>query len=220
MANFRLLVVEDDEFTRQLLVNLLQNLNFDVIIETSSAPYALKMAPPMKIDAALLDLNLGSGPTGLDLALGLRRHLPAIGLTFLTSFKDPRFLESRSELAPHGSEYLEKKSISDFNKIKRTIEKSILAGKKSSSGAVLKHKTLGMPSELTTTQIRILHLLAQGKTNQEIAEIREISEKSVEQTLSRILKKIDPTSTNPGNKRIELALYFFRQTGILVDDFF
>ena len=110
MPNPRVLVVEDDDFTRNLLISALRSQDCDVVLESASATYALKTASRMRIDVAVLDLNLGRGPTGLDLALGLRRNIPEIGILFLTSYKDPRLLGNSTQLAPHGSVYLEKNS--------------------------------------------------------------------------------------------------------------
>lgn len=218
MSRARVLVAEDEEFTRALLVNALQSEDFDVVLETGSATYALKTATKMRVDVAVLDLDLGRGPTGLDLALGLRRNLPHIGIVFLTSFKDPRLLGSSSNMAPYGSVYLQKGSLGDFSRLKRGIERAIATAKNADNKANIDVKTLGATSDLTNTQIDIIRLVAEGKSNQEIAALREVSEKSIEQTLSRILKKTGISMDDKKNRRVELALYYLRQVGVLNDE--
>jgi DNA-binding NarL/FixJ family response regulator len=218
MPNPRVLVVEDDDFTRSLLINALRSQDCDVVLESSSATYALKTATRMHIDAAVLDLNLGRGPTGLDLALGLRRNIPQIGITFLTSYKDPRLLGSTSNLAPYGSVYLEKSSLGDVSRIKRGIEKSIVNAKDAKSRSNIELKNLATSSNLTAVQIEIVRMVAKGYSNSEIAGSRGVTEKSIEQTLSRILKKIDLGIDDKKNRRVELALYYLRQTGVILDE--
>jgi DNA-binding NarL/FixJ family response regulator len=218
MNHTRVLVTEDDEFTRALLVNALQSEDFDVVIETSSASYALKTASRMRIDVAVLDLDLGRGPTGLDLALGLRRSIPNIGIVFLTSYKDPRLLNSNSNMAPFGSVYLQKSELGDLSRIRRGIERSIVNSKNAHTKTNIELKTLGKTTDLTATQIDILRLVAEGKSNQEIAAVREVTEKSIEQTLSRILKKAGIDGDEKRNRRIELARFYLRQVGAIRDE--
>lgn len=218
MNSARVLVAEDEEFTRTLLVNALQTEDFDVVLETGSATYALKTATKMRVDVAILDLDLGRGPTGLDLALGLRRNLPEVGIVFLTAYKDPRLLGSTSTMAPYGSVYLQKESLGDISRLKRGIERAMNNAKHASHKSNVDIKTLGTPVNLTNTQIDIVRLVAEGKSNQEIAAIREVSEKSIEQTLSRILKKTGITMDDKKNRRVELALYYLRQIGAINDE--
>ena len=213
-----MLVAEDEDFTRALIVNALQAVDIEVILETASATYALKTATRMSVDAAILDLNLGRGPTGLDLALGLRRNMPGIGIVFLTSYADPRLLGSTSTMAPYGSVYLQKSAIGDISKIKRGIERSVENAKVASSKSNIQLKDLGTNISLTDVQIEIVRMVASGLSNSEIAAIRDVTEKSIEQTLSRILKKTNIDMDDKKNRRVELALYYLRQTGVLNDE--
>jgi DNA-binding NarL/FixJ family response regulator len=218
VSKLRALVAEDEDFTRALIVNALQTVDIEVVLETGSATYALKTATRMKVDAAVLDLNLGRGPTGLDLALGLRRNLPAIGIVFLTSYADPRLLGSNSTMAPYGSIYLQKSSIGDISKIKRGIERSVENAQIAASKSNVHIKNLGANNLLTDVQIEIVRMVANGMSNAEIAAVRQVTEKSIEQTLSRILKKTNIEMDDKKNRRVELALYYLRQTGVLNDE--
>lgn len=58
----RVLVVEDDGFTRTTLCAALRGLGIDVVADTGSAAQALDLAARHTPDAALLDLDLGPGP--------------------------------------------------------------------------------------------------------------------------------------------------------------
>lgn len=218
MKNLRVAVVEDESFTRSLVVNALQSQGLDVVLETGSATYALKTATMMKVDAAVLDLDLGPGPSGLDLALGLRRNLPRIGIVFLTSYKDPRLVGSTATLTPIAVEYLEKHNFRDINTLREGIERSIHRITAKPAGANQPLGNLGEVNQLTGVQIEITRLVAQGKSNLEIAQIRGVTEKSVEQALSRILKKVKIDMDVRTNRRVELALYFLRQTGVVLDE--
>jgi DNA-binding NarL/FixJ family response regulator len=218
MKRSRVLVVEDEEFTRSLIVNALQGEGIDVVASTSSASYALKVAPRMDIDAALLDLNIGSGPTGLDLALGLRRLKPNIGIVFLTSYKDPRLLGGQQTMVPYGTVYMEKTGLSDLTKIRRSIEKSIVNGEVGQNKSNVDLKTLPRLSNLSNSQVEIIRLVSDGLSNSEIAKQRSVTEKSVEQTLSRIMKKLNMPMDERKNRRVEIAKYFRFQSGVITGD--
>ena len=82
----RILLVEDEVFTRSTMKAALQLQGVEVVHDTGSVGSAMKIAEITKPDAALLDLDLGGGPNGIDLAFGLRRILPKIGIVLLTGF--------------------------------------------------------------------------------------------------------------------------------------
>ncbi|MGA0945803.1 MAG: hypothetical protein ACO3UW_08555, partial [Candidatus Nanopelagicales bacterium] len=66
-------------------------------------------------DVAVLHLHLGAGPTGIDLAAGMRQRQPSVGLVLLTSFTDPRLLRTSLDTIPAGMLYLVKQSIDDLS---------------------------------------------------------------------------------------------------------
>ena len=94
------MVVEDDDFTRSTVVSALQIQGVDVVCETGSVGPAMKLADGLKPDAVILDLDLGAGPTGMDLAIGLRRRYPKLGIVLLTTFEDPRLLHPKIQPQP------------------------------------------------------------------------------------------------------------------------
>ena len=79
------LVVEDDTLTRSLLVSVLKTHGITIAAESANVADALRDLGSQRIDAALLDLDLGPGPSGLDLAVELRHRDPEVGLVLLTS---------------------------------------------------------------------------------------------------------------------------------------
>ena len=111
MQRTRVIVVEDDAFTRSMIVSALQIQGMDVVSESSSVGFAIKTARLIRPDVAILDLDLGVGPTGIDLAIGLRMSLPKIGIILLTTFEDPRLLRPNLPELPAGSIYLTKSKL-------------------------------------------------------------------------------------------------------------
>ena len=209
-----IMVVEDDSFTRSTLCAALRSLGLNVVAESGSSREALVLGRTHLPSAALLDLDIGKGPTGIDLAIALRQIKRDIGIVFLTSYDDPRFLRSNLPSLPVGSHYLVKKSVAEIATVTRAIKNAIASAKQNSSGPrALEAGELVNLSELTDIQIETLRLVSQGLTNSEIAKLRFITVKSVEQTINRIAKILNLPQDITHNQRVHMARVFFRSSG-------
>lgn len=206
------MVVEDDDFTRSTVVGSLQIHGVDVVNQTGAVGAAMKSAQILKPDAVLVDLDLGAGPTGMDLAIALRRNFPAVGIVILTTFEDPRLLHPKIPNPPIGTEYLVKREVGDVNLLYNAILKSIQnvsKGKKIES----KKPTSAQLEGVTDSQLETMRLIAQGKSNKEIAKLRKVSEKSVEQTISRLVANLKLTKSHASNQRAQISKIYFKLTG-------
>jgi len=214
MQTPRILVVEDDAFTRTSIVGALASNGIDVIDSVATSAEAVSSFEKHKPDAVLLDLDLGYGPTGLDLARAFRLRNPNIGLVMLTTYADPRLLRANLPAIPAGTEYLVKSNIGEIKIVSDAIKLAI--NYSSNSSTKIKQARNDIPRDLqgmTDIQIETLRMVAQGHTNSEIAKQRFVSEKAVEQTIAKIAKALDiPAATNQ-NQRVHIARVYFRLTG-------
>jgi DNA-binding NarL/FixJ family response regulator len=209
----RAIVVEDDDFTRLMISTALQSQGINIIGQVADAPSALALANELKPEVALLDLHLGSGPTGLDLAVELRRILPKIGIVILTSFEDPRLLNPNLPDPPRGSIYLNKKSVNDT----QVLVTALTSSTDSSTWNSPNSSKIGLPGaigDLTDVQLETLRLMAQGLSNAEIAKRRFVTEKSVETAIARLAKIMGVESDPSRNQRVHMAKVYFRALGI------
>lgn len=193
----KVLIVEDDHFVRTTLTNTLENASF-VVIAASSSREALEITDSAEVDVALLDIDLGLGPSGIDLAYALRDRFPSIGIVFLTSYVDARFADPRNKSLPKGSRYLVKSEIENMNQV---ISTALHA----------KHKpflqnahNMNRITELTDLQVEVWKMVADGYSSAEIAQRRGISEKAVEATLSRLYSHFQIKRDKVFNPRILL----------------
>ena len=88
MALARVILIEDDLFTRSTLSALLAHRGFEVVGQTESVEEALMIQGLYSPEVALIDLDLGPGPNGIDVAAALRKVNPNIGVVMLTTFMD------------------------------------------------------------------------------------------------------------------------------------
>lgn len=202
-----ILVVDDDKFLRTALESTLSNSGFDIAGSVSTAKEALAINEVRAADVALLDLDLGLGPTGFDLALALRKMAPQIGIVFLTSYQDPRFASISGVSAPKGARYLVKSEIEDVSQIISTI----LQTKHRPFNENVNH--INKFEKLTDLQIEVWREVAEGLSSSEIAARRGISEKAVEAILARIYTFLNIKREKSHNPRILLANSFKKFSG-------
>jgi len=208
-VEYKVMVVEDNDFTRMSVVGALESAGVTVVGACASSKDALRLQEQTSPGVAVLDLNLGPGPTGLDLAHGLRKRDPTIGIVFLTHYTDPRLIVAPGQKPPLGSQYVVKNSVSEASALVNAIAQSLgpLFGKgkwPADSGEFV---------GLTASQVETLKLLAEGHTNREIALRRSVTEKSVEKTIARVAKHLGLSESLGTNQRVSIARAYFRQFG-------
>jgi DNA-binding NarL/FixJ family response regulator len=203
------LVLEDDDFTRINLVSTLTLNGLSVVAGCKTAAEAIAEHSKWVPAAALLDLDLGRGPTGLDVAQALRRTNPAVGIVFLTSYRDPRLIATPGTLVPAGAQYLVKTSITSADILTRTIHTSLSARRVTQ----LAPSSVSDFGRLTSGQVETLRLVAEGFSNSEIAKKRSITERAVEQKIARIAMRLGIERDIDRNLRVSIARAYFREIG-------
>ncbi len=214
-------VVEDDPFTRTMLVATLRAQGVEVLIETATPAEALALARLRRPRVALLDLHLGAGPTGIDLAHALRMIDPRIAIVILTSFDDPRLLSTRLPEPPRGARYVTKREIESVEALLRVLKDAVDAtveeGARSGGARQPPARTPAPDShrvvDLTDSQLETLQLLAEGLSNAHIAMRRSVTERSVETTIGRIARALGLAPDATRNQRVHMARVYLRSIG-------
>lgn len=207
MSLARVLIVEDDPFIRSAMTTLLQKSNFEILASVGSSREAMALLKSDKPEVLLVDLDLGPGPNGIDIAHALREDHPTLGVVILTSFSDPRLFVKGNRELPTGTLYLTKSRVNDFNLLYTAILRA-----KHYPLATTRRSDLH-PSELSETQIEILRLVSEGYTTASIATQRGVTEKSIEAAISRIHQILTLPRTKNLNPRIQLTRAYFSLTG-------
>lgn len=200
-------VCEDDHFTRSMLTAALEQAGVKVVISSSFAADALQaLAHETAPDAFVIDLHLGDGPTGLELARAIRRQAPEIAFVFLSSFEDPQLLETQFLGLPSGSQYIVKSSVDSIERLVAAIEAACERKHESSSRQ-------GLSADLTQKQLGVLALIAQGLSNSEIAKELDVSEDTVEGIVRRTAKRLGITREQSTNQRVLMVRAYLKAVG-------
>jgi DNA-binding NarL/FixJ family response regulator len=203
----RILIVEDDPLLRSSLAAALEASGFDIRTSVATAREAVAAVDADGVDVALLDIDLGVGPTGVDVANALRKLLPRVGIVFLTSYLDPRFSRANSATLPVGSRYITKQDLGGITKVATTLLQAKyqpLTPVKPQS-----HSAQGLSEQ----QIEVLKLIAEGLNNGEIANRLAISEKGVEHLITRTSRALGVGREGGLNLRVQLLKSFARFVG-------
>ena len=202
-----LIIVDDDSYSRTLLATALKGVGFDILLSTGSASESFEPFSSRQVDLALIDLDLGRGPNGKDVAYKMRELQPNIGLVLITSFTDHRAAGDPWRVLPIGMRHITKTTLEDINQ----LVKILLLAKSKPLSKVNNQKNEESP--LTDNQIELLRLINMGFSNQEIARQLHISVSGVEKTISRINHILNFDQDNSLNPRIALVRYFSKLTG-------
>ena len=209
MSNpLRLLLVDDDPFTRLTLSATLTSLKFSNIAQAASVAEAISIAEAAKPQVAIVDLDLGEGPTGIDLAHRLREISPRIGIVVLSTYTEPRLIGTKQQVMPDRAIYVVKQSITSSEMLLDAITKSL-------SSVAFLSESIAPPSPLAEfgdTQVEIMRLISIGMSNAEISESLIMQEGSVEKAIARLIKKLGVKATRKQNQRVLIAQEFYRLT--------
>ena len=201
------LLIDDDLFTRTALSTALSSRGINVVASTDTAAVALEHLKNLNPDVAIVDLDLGPGPSGIDICHALRFQKPNLGLILLTSYTDPRIHDPSNSHLPKGCRFISKSELSDF---KVLIEEIIIARNKPLSPTKL--RTVN-DHKLTDIQLEVLISVAQGLSSSEIASNRGVSVKAVEAIISKTHAALGISKSKSTNLRVQLARTYFQLTG-------
>jgi len=204
----RLLVVEDESLMAALLSQTLTNEGF-AVTTCESAAEARAMIPSVDPDGALIDINLGVGPSGMHLGHILHQAHPHIGLVFLTKYSDPAAAGEGSWQFPPGSAFLSKEHITDTQTLVDVLDRVLGDGENTTVSP-----PAGPLHKLTRVQREILRLTALGLTNAAIARHRGTNERTVEQRLQSVYQTLEIPINGELNPRVEAVRQYILAAGV------
>jgi DNA-binding NarL/FixJ family response regulator len=189
--------VDDHEVVRQGLVALIDRREkFQVVAEAGTVEEALDAARRFQPDLVIMDVRLPDG-SGIEACREIRAELPATRVVMLTSYPDEEAV--LSAIIAGASGYLLKQIrardlVSALEAVGRgeslldpaVTEKVLERVRRIASGTYTDEL-----AQLTAQEQKILQLVAEGKTNKEIASEVFLSDKTVKNYVSSILSKLN-----------------------------
>lgn len=205
----RLIIVDDHEMVRVGLRTMLDRFpSVSVVGEAGTVAEAIKLGTELLPEVILLDVRLGK-ESGITVCRELQRLTPQTRILVLTSFSDEAAIFDAMEAGADG--YLLKqvdgdalvRAISDVAAGRAVLDPSVsrVLSRIDAPGESTRGRNL---DSLTPQERKILALVAEGKTNKEIASILGLSDKTVKNYFSNILHRLGMA------RRSQAAAFYIR----------
>ena len=206
----QVLIVEDDAFMGSLLADLLRGRGFQVW-QAADAVTAMSLIDEHDPDALIVDLDLGHGPSGIDVIGALGERISEFGVLVLSNYPSAGAVVPGAKLPPSVG-YLQKRKVSDPDEVVSALEAVL-----SDSASARVDKSEAIPAELqklTPGQLDLLRMIAMGYSNDTIAQKRGVTVRSVESLANRLFAALDLSADSRSNARVKAAMLYARTMGI------
>lgn len=209
----RVLLVDDHEVIRVGLRTVLgQAQGVTVVGEAGTMAEAVQQAQRLKPDVILMDVRLPDG-SGIDACREILGALPGIRVIFLTSYADDDSVLAAVLAGAHGYILKEIDSPALLDAIRSVAKgQSILDSSVTERALRWLRGLHDLPATSGTDQLssqeeRVVALVAEGKTNKEIAVALGLSDKTVKNYLANVFQKLRIT------RRAQAAAFFVKRQG-------
>jgi DNA-binding NarL/FixJ family response regulator len=210
----RVIVAEDSVLLREGLVRLLEEAGFEVVGQAGDGEELMRKARAHKPDVAIVDIRMPPTHTdeGLRAARAIRDEMPDTGVLVLSQYIEEDYaLELLADDAA-GVGYLLKDRVSDLARFADAIRRVAEGGSALDPDVVshmLGRRRADDPlAELTPREREVLGVMAEGRSNQAIAEALVISERAVEKHVTSIFAKLNLPPAAEDHRRVLAVLAF------------
>jgi DNA-binding NarL/FixJ family response regulator len=214
----RVVIADDETLLREGLARLLEEAGFQVVGKASSAAELMRRVELGRPDVAVVDIKMPPTHTdeGLVAAEEIRSSHPEVGVLVLSHYVESRYAMRLLEEHPERSGYLLKERISDVAVLVDALQR-IEEGECVLDPTIVS-RLIGRPrednplDELTTRELEVLSLIAEGHSNEGICKMLFLSPKTVETHVRHILGKLGIGETPDYHRRVLAVLAYLRRS--------
>jgi DNA-binding NarL/FixJ family response regulator len=212
----RVAIAEDGVLLREGLSRLLGEAGFDVVAQCGDADELLLKVRSYPLDVAIVDIRLPPTHTdeGLRAALEIRARHPSVGVLVLSQYVELGLAMKLLADSAEGVGYLLKDRISDIADFVSAVRRVASGGSVLDpiivSTLVSRQRDDDPLTHLTPREREVLVLMAEGSSNQGIADKLVITTRAVEKYVSTIFSKLGLPSTGTESRRVLAVLAFLR----------
>jgi DNA-binding NarL/FixJ family response regulator len=210
----RVIVADDSVLMREGVTRLLEEAGFDVVAHASDQEELMRKARAHKPDVAIIDIRMPPTHTdeGLRAARAIREEMPGTGVVVLSAYIEETYaLQLLGEDAT-GVGYLLKDRVSDGDRFAEAVRR-VAEGGSALDPEVVSHmlgrRRVDEPLErLTPREHDVLRLMAEGRSNQAIADALVISGRAVEKHVTSIFATLNLPPASKDHRRVLAVLAF------------
>jgi DNA-binding NarL/FixJ family response regulator/class 3 adenylate cyclase len=214
--SLKVVIADDSVLLREGVVRLLFEAGFDVVAQSGTAEDLLRHVALHKPDIAVVDIRMPPTHTdeGLRAAAEIRERFPGTGVLVLSQYVETGYaMELLSESA-EGVGYLLKDRVSDVDQFASAVRRVAEGGSVLDPDVVSRligRKRRDDPLEqLTPREREVLELMAEGRSNQAIADRLFVTLRAVEKHVTSIFTKLDLPASTDDHRRVLAVLASLR----------
>ena len=210
----RVVIADDHVLLRQGVASMLDGEGFDVVAQAGDAEDVIRKVNAHHPDVAVIDIRMPPNGTddGLRAAIAIRQAHPEIGVLVLSQYVEAAYAVELIGDDARGVGYLLKDRVGDFEEFAGALRR-VAAG-----GSVLdpevvhwmfgRERVTSRLDELTPRELEVLGLVAEGCSNQAVADRLVISQRAVEKHVTSILAKLGLPTEPAAHRRVMAVLAF------------
>jgi serine/threonine-protein kinase len=212
----RVVIAEDELLLRQGVARLLEDTGIEVVATVETAEALLESVARTKPDVALVDVRMP--PTqrdeGIVAAREIRATFPGTGVLVLSHYLESTYALRLLEDQPGRCGYLLKERVSDVavlvDALGRIAEGECVIDPTIVRQLLRKPRDSGPLDTLTERERDVLAAMAEGYSNEAIAQRLYLAPKTVEANIHRVLQKLDIGGSPDSNRRVLAVLTYLR----------
>ena len=216
-AAVRVVLADDSVLLREGLARLLEDAGFDVVAQSGNADDLLRHVAMHKPDVAITDIRMPPSQTdeGLRAAQQIRERHPGVGVLVLSQYVEPTYALELLGDSAEGVGYLLKDRVSDLEEFVAAIRR-VAEGGSALDPAVVdqlvgRRRRDDPLDELTPREREVLELMAEGRSNQAVAERMFVTLRAVEKHVTSIFSKLRLPASGDDHRRVLAVLTYLRQ---------
>jgi len=213
----RVIVADDSVLLREGVTRLLEGAGFEVVGQAADQDELMRKTRAHKPDVAIIDIRMPPTHTdeGLQAARAIREEMPGTRVVVLSAYVEETYaLELLGEDAA-GVGYLLKDRVSDGQRFVEAVQRVAEGGSALDpevvSQLLVRRRVHDPFEELTSREQDVLGLMAEGRSNQAIADALVISGRAVEKHVTSIFSKLNLPPAPEDHRRVLAVLAFLRR---------
>jgi DNA-binding NarL/FixJ family response regulator len=216
MSQLRVVVADDSVLLREGLCRLLEESGFDVVGQAGDAEDLMRKVGAHKPDVAVVDVRMPPTHTdeGLRAAHRIRSEQPTTAVLVLSQYVEEAYALDLLSESTERTGYLLKDRVSDVDTFTDAVRRVANGGSALDPEVVallLGRRRREDPLEsLTAREREVLGLMAEGRSNNAIAEALVVTERAVEKHVTSIFSKLDLPPTVEDHRRVLAVLAYLR----------
>jgi DNA-binding NarL/FixJ family response regulator len=210
----RVVIADDAVLLREGIARLLADAGFDVVGQSGTAQDLMLKVRSYTPDVAVVDIRMPPTHTdeGLQAAKDIREKYPDVGVLLLSQYVEAGYALELLQENAEGVGYLLKDRVADVKEfadaVRRVGEGGSALDPAVVSRLVGRRRSDDPLAALTPREREVLELMAEGRSNQAIAERLVVTPRAVEKHVTSIFSKLKLSATSEDHRRVLAVLAF------------